>query len=83
MTLMHLFVANRFGSDLVHYLTPSVDNEKQTKAMLKMGLYAELSGGIDQIIVATVSTEEVQSFVTEESKITQLLNKQVSEEQTI
>ena len=82
MTLMHLFVANRFGSDLVHYLTPSVDNEKQTNAMLKMGLYAELSGGIDQIIVATVSTEEVQSFVTEESKITQLLNKQVSEEQT-
>ena len=82
MTLMHLFVANRFGSDLVHYLTPSVDNEKQTKAMLKMGIYTELSGGIDQIIVATIARDEVQAYVSEKSKITQLLNKQVSEEQT-
>ena len=83
MTLMHLFVANRFGSDLVHYLTPSVDNEKQTQAMLEMGIYNFLSGGIDQIIVASINKEEFQAFLSDETKITQLMNKRISEEQTV
>ena len=83
MTLLHLFVTNRFASDLVHYLTPSVDNEKQVSAMQEMGIYSTVSGSIDQIIVATTIAEEVQTYVSDETKIIQLLNKQVSLEQTV
>ncbi|MEO9803807.1 MAG: isocitrate lyase family protein [Reichenbachiella sp.] len=76
MTLMHLFIINRYQCDTVHYLTPTDDNAKQCEAMLKMGLYAAFTDEIGQIIVADIATDEVRAYVNIEGRITRLIHKE-------
>ena len=73
MTLLHLFLLNRFKSDVVHYLTPTEDNAKQCEGMKRRGIYTSFSEEIGQLIMAEVGQEEVASYVSEETKIDQLL----------
>lgn len=76
MTLMHLFIINRYQCDTVHYLTPTNDNAKQCDAMLTMGLYANFTDEIGQIIVADIATDQVRTYVNMEGRITQLIQKE-------
>ena len=76
MTLMHLFIINRYQSATVHYLTPTADNVKQCEAMQKMGLYSSFSDEIGEIIVANIATDEVRAFVNNDDRITKLIHKQ-------
>ena len=69
MTLLHLFLLNRYKSDAVHYLTPTEDNEKQTASMQKMELYNEVQSEIGQIIVANVNKPIVKSYIMENKTI--------------
>jgi isocitrate lyase len=55
MTLVHLYLLNRYKVDSVHYLTPTEDNENQTRRMAELGLYSSVSPEIGQIIVAEVA----------------------------
>jgi len=76
MTLMHLFIINRYQSATVHYLTPTADNLKQCEAMQKMGLYSSFGDEIGEIIVANIATDEVRAYVEIEDRITKLIHKQ-------
>lgn len=74
MTLLHIFLLNRFKSDKVHYLTPTVDNVKQCEAMERRSIYSNIHEEVGQIIVAEVQKCEVGDFVTEREKISDLLH---------
>jgi isocitrate lyase len=75
MTLMHLFIINRYQCDTVHYLTPTEDNAKQCEGMLKMGLYARYSDEIGHIIVADIAADEMRAYVNVEDRILELIQK--------
>lgn len=73
MTLMHVFLLNRFHSDKVHYLTPTADNVKQCEAMAKRNIYSNVHEEVGNIIVAEVQKDEVAAFVSDENKVNELL----------
>ena len=75
MTLLHLFAANRFRCDSVHYLTPSEDNQKQVAAMQKAGIYRDINLGSNQIIVASIQTDKIQAFISDKNQIKNWLAK--------
>jgi isocitrate lyase len=63
MTLIHLFLIHRYESELVHYVTPNEDNQKQTMRMKELGLFDQVNVNQDQIIVATVNVDRVQALL--------------------
>lgn len=77
MTILHLFLFNRFKSNLVHYLTPTDDNTKQCEGMSKRGIYKNVHEEIGQLIVAEVQLDEVKTYVTNDHKIKDLLGNSV------
>lgn len=76
MTLIHLFIINRYQCDTAHYLTPTDDNAKQCEAMLRMGLYTAFTDEIGQIIVADIATDEGRAYINIEGRITRLIHKE-------
>ena len=50
MTLVHLFLVHRFKADVVHYVTPTEDNQYQTEKMK-----SECRSGTSRRRVATSS----------------------------
>ncbi len=79
MTLMHLFLINRYGSQSVHYLTPNEDNLKQCEGMKNMGIYTSCQGGIDDVIVANVLYDAMPKYLEAESGAVQELIRKESE----
>lgn len=75
MTLLHLFLLNRFKSNLVHYLTPTEDNVKQCEAMSRRGIYENVHEEVGQLIVAEVRIDEIKTYVTNDHKVKQLLDR--------
>ena len=73
MTLLHIFLLNRFKSDVVHYLTPTEDNAKQCEGMKRRGIYTQFNEEIGQLIVAEVGCNEVAGYISDPSRIDQLL----------
>ena len=63
MTLMHIFLLNRFKSNAVHYLTPSKDNAGQCEGMQRRGIYKNVKEEIGQLIVADVNVEHVAAYL--------------------
>ena len=49
MTLLHLYVLKRYRVITVHYVTPTEDNDNQTKRMAEQGIYSNVEhrGGPD------------------------------------
>ncbi|NND05865.1 MAG: isocitrate lyase family protein [Saprospiraceae bacterium] len=76
MTLMHVFLFNRYRFEKVHYLTPSPDNIKQCEGMQKMGIYGECSGEESQIIVGDIVADALLKFMKEENAIQELIRKE-------
>ncbi len=62
MTLLHLFLLNRFKSNAVHYLTPSRDNVGQCEGMKRYGIYKNVKEEIGHLIVADVNVDEVSKY---------------------
>ena len=77
MTLLHLFLLHRFKSNIVHYLTPTEDNLKQTEGMIRRGIYKGFNEEIGQIIVAEVDTEKVATFSNSTSEVLELIENQL------
>lgn len=75
MTLMHLFVINRYECDTIYYLTPTEENGIQCAAMQKMEIYAQYSDEVGHIIVADVHLDNVKSYVDSAEAVTHLINK--------
>ena len=76
MTLLHLFLLNRYKVDEVHYLTPTNDNEMQCQGMKKLGIYTHSYSEIGHIIVADVQVKMVKSFIDDEEVLIRLINKE-------
>jgi len=63
MTLIHLFLIHRYKATSVHYVTPTEDNEYQTRKMKDHGLFSEVHSEIGHIIVATVNAERIAELL--------------------
>lgn len=76
MTLMHIFLINRYKSDSVHYLTPTDDNMVQCQGMKKLGIYAKVNNEIGQIIVAEVAKKQLNIYLDSPSEIMRIIEKE-------
>jgi isocitrate/methylisocitrate lyase len=63
MTLIQLFLIHRYKASTVHYLTPTKDNEFQTRKMKSMGIFSEVQTEVGQIIVAHVNKQRVAELL--------------------
>jgi isocitrate lyase len=76
MTLMQLFLIHRYRADSLHYLTPTEDNQRQTRRMKDLGIFTVVRTEIGQIIVADVDRERVSELVHADGKrIAELIQK--------
>jgi isocitrate lyase len=67
MTLIHLYLISRYNASSVHYLTPTDDNDLQTKKMKQLGIYSTVSLEVGQIIVAQVDTDVTATYNNEDA----------------
>jgi len=70
MTLMHIFLLNRFKSNAVHYLTPSKDNVGQCEGMQRRGIYKNVKEEIGHLIVADVNVDNVAEYLEKDGQKT-------------
>lgn len=73
MTLMHLFLIHRYKCTSVHYMSPTEDNQLQTKAMIALGIYREVNNEVGEIIVADVDGAGVEGLLDPEGNALQAL----------
>jgi isocitrate lyase len=73
MTLIHLFLIHRYKVDVVHYVSPTEDNEYQTSKMKTHGIFSEVHPEVGDIIVAEVDKGQVEVLLDPENEALQAL----------
>jgi len=63
MTLIHLWLVNRFKADAVIYVTPTEDNQYQTEKMKSHGIFSEVYQEVGEIIVAEVNKPRIAELL--------------------
>jgi isocitrate lyase len=63
MTLAHLFLLHRYKTGLVHYLSPTEDNQHQAKKMQRLGIFGKVDTEAQLIIVAAVNTGRIAELL--------------------
>ncbi|MEY4577840.1 MAG: isocitrate lyase 2 [Pseudomonadota bacterium] len=63
MTLVQLFLIHRYKTAALYYMTPTEDNDAQTKSMKKLGLFKTVNAEAGMIIVAEVDQSVVSTLV--------------------
>jgi isocitrate lyase len=63
MTLVQLFLIHRYKSVVIHYVTPTDDNQRQTERMKDLGIFDEVHTEIGDMIVASVNSERVRELL--------------------
>ena len=63
MTLIHLWLVNRFKADTVIYVTPTEDNQYQTEKMKSHGIFSEVYQEVGEIIVAEVNHPRIEELL--------------------
>jgi isocitrate lyase len=63
MTLVLLFLIHRYKASAVHYVTPTEDNESQTKRMKSIGIFSDVHTEVGQMIVAIVNKQVVDELL--------------------
>jgi isocitrate lyase len=63
MTLIHLYLIHRYKASLVHYVTPTEDNQYQARKMKSHGIFSDVHSEVGQIIVAEVSRERIAELL--------------------
>jgi len=63
MTLAHLFLLHRHKTGLVHYLSPTEDNQHQSQKMKRLGLFSKVDTEGEMIIVATVNNARIAELL--------------------
>jgi len=77
MTLAHLFLIHRYKTGLVHYLSPTEDNQHQAQKMKRLGLFSEVDTQAQLIIVASVNNARIAELLTADKEaLTRLIKKQ-------
>ena len=63
MTLVHLWLVNRFKADAVYYVTPTEDNQYQTEKMKAHGIFSAVNKDVGEIIVADVNQARISELL--------------------
>jgi isocitrate lyase len=63
MTLAHLFLIHRYKVGSVHYLSPTEDNQHQTRKMKALGFFSSVNTEAGLIIVAGVNQPRIAELV--------------------
>ena len=63
MTLVQLFLIHRYRAGSLHYVTPTEDNQAQTRRMKDLGIFTVVRTEVGQIIVADVDRTRVADLV--------------------
>ncbi len=63
MTLAHLFLIHRYKTTLVHYLSPTEDNQHQALKMKRLGIFGEVNTEAGLIIVAAVNQPRINELL--------------------
>jgi isocitrate lyase len=63
MTLLHLYLIHRYRAESVHYVSPTEDNQYQTKKMREQGIYTAVETEVGQIIVAEVNAPRIAQLL--------------------
>jgi isocitrate lyase len=63
MTLAHLFLLHRYKAGLVHYLSPTDDNQHQAQKMQRLGIFSNANNQAGLIIVARVNAARVSELL--------------------
>jgi isocitrate lyase len=63
MTLAHLFLLQRYKAGLVHYLSPTEDNQHQAQKMKKLGIFSNVNTEAALIIVASVNASAIADLL--------------------
>ena len=76
MSIVHLFLIHRYQADAVHYVSPTEDNQYQTRKMTSHGLFETVHDEVGDIIVASVNKERVGHLLAEDREaLTGLIHK--------
>src|SRR5271166_6551816 len=77
MTLAHLFLLHRYKAGLVHYLSPTEDNQHQAQKMKRLGIFSKVDTEGQLIIVASVNAARLAELLTPDREaLTRLITKQ-------
>jgi len=77
MTLAHLFLLYRYKTGLVHYLSPTEDNQHQAQKMKRLGIFSKVDTEGQMIIVATVNNARIAELLTpDRESLKRLITKQ-------
>jgi isocitrate lyase len=63
MTLAQLFLIHRYKTAALYYMTPTEDNDAQTRSMKKLGIFKNVNAEAGMIIVAEVDQGTVAGLV--------------------
>jgi isocitrate lyase len=63
MTLAHLFLLHRYKAGLVHYLSPTEDNQHQALKMQRLGIFGNVNTEAGLIIVASVDAGRIAELL--------------------
>lgn len=63
MSLIHLWLINRFDADAVYYVTPTEDNVYQTEKMKSHGIFRDVHQDVGEIVVADVNHERIDELL--------------------
>ena len=63
MTLVHLWLINRFKADAVYYVTPTEDNVYQTEKMKSHGIFSNVHEDVGEIVVADVNQPRIDELL--------------------
>ena len=63
MTLIHLWLINRFKADAVYYVTPTEDNIYQTEKMKSHGIFRDVHQDVGEIVVADVNQSRIEELL--------------------
>jgi isocitrate lyase len=63
MTLAHLFLLHRYKAGLVHYLSPTEDNQHQANKMKRLGIFSNVTTEADLIIVASINPQRIADLL--------------------
>ncbi len=62
MALIHVFLIHRYGAVWVHYVSPTDDNQHQTRRMIDLGIFESANTEVGEIIVAAVNRDRVREL---------------------
>jgi len=63
ITLAHLFLLHRYKAGLVHYLSPTEDNQHQAQKMKRLGIFSNVTTEAELIIVASINPQRIADLL--------------------